>query len=120
MSRATNEEEKISAEARRELVVSIESLCEQREFRTLVRQYLSDLGLLENQGTGASPFTSNALTTAYETGRLAAAQYFIAMLTAVKEDFYLTVLKEHLNATRSRSRRLADLNDAGRDYPDAE
>lgn len=118
MTRQQNEEQRILREANAELMGAMQSLIPQREFRIFIRRICADLGLLENAGTGPNVFTANALTTAHESGKLAAVQYLVQMLTTADPNFYVTLLKEEINGRTRRSSRLANLPDSGRDDSD--
>jgi hypothetical protein len=120
MSRLSNEEQKIEAERRREMTAAIQSLCAQREFLVFIHGFLSDLGLLENGGSGPAVFATNALVSAHESGKLASGKLIIAALIAEVPEFYINLLQEDLNATRRRSSRLANLGDPGGDDPDSD
>lgn len=120
MSRRDNEEARIIREANAELMGAMQSLIPQAEFRLLIRRFLSDMGALENSGMGPAIFTPNALTTAHESGKLAAVQYLVQMLAACDPNIYITLLKDENNGRSRRTSRLANLPDPGRDDADSE
>ena len=120
MSRLSNEDESITAEENRATRAAIEALLKQSDFMQFIRRFLLDQGALENSGMGQNVFGTNALTTAFESGRTAAHQALVAYLTAVDPTFYIRILQDEHRAQLRRSSRLAHFSDSGRDDPDSE
>lgn len=115
MSRLSNEEDKITAEENAATRAALEALLRQRDFLQFIRRFLLDQGALENSGMGPNVFGTNALTTAFESGRVAVLQSLVAYLTTVDPTYFIQILQEEQNAARRRSSRLAHLADAGWD-----
>lgn len=108
MSRAEqNLARKFEAQDRRRLAAAAEQIAANADLRFFVRALLSLTNCIDNSGMGGNPFTSNALTTAHETGKMAAMQHLVALLADANPSIYPELIKEHLNEQRDRAAALA-------------
>ncbi len=80
---------------------AVGALRDDRNFRFLLRHWLKRQGLMEGRGVGINPFNVNALTQAHYSGKMAAAQEFVGILTEFVPEFYATLLLEEINAIGS-------------------
>jgi hypothetical protein len=70
--------------------------------------------LLDISGMGQNPFTGNALTTAYNSGRMAIGQELVDLLSEVSPNLQPTLIKETNDEREERQRNLHDrLSDTG-------
>lgn len=94
---------KYEAEDLRRLDRAAQRIQEDPDLRFLISAALEGCGGLENSGMAANPHTTNALTTAHETGKMAAMQYFIGLIANHAPSFYPDLLKEILHERTERT-----------------
>ena len=103
---------KYEAADRRRLAAASEQIAADSDLRFFIITALESCGGIENSGMGTNPHATNALTTAHETGKMAAMQYLISLISTHVPTFYPDLIKEALNERTERTASIAALGSA--------